>query len=101
MGSNAMLSSPGMTFAQFIGSGSTGIMGIINVVIVPVIFALSLLVFIWGVLKYFFINNGGDEGKVAEGRMFAMWGILGMVILFSVWGFVNLLLSTLGIMPAK
>ena len=90
-----------MTFAQFIGSGSTGIIGAINTVVVPVIFALAFLVFIYGIVKYFFINNGGDEGKIAEGRQFAMWGILGMVLLFSVWGFVNLLLSTLGNAPRE
>lgn len=88
-----------MTFAQYVGSGSTGIIGIINIVIVPTIFALSFLVFIWGVVNYFFLA-GGDEGKRSEGRMFALWGILGIVVLFSVWGFVNLLLSTLGIAPA-
>ena len=88
-----------MTFAQFVGSGSEGIIGVINTVVVPLIGSLIFLVFIWGVVKYFFINNGGDEGKIAEGRQFAMWGILGMVLLFSVWGFVNLLLSTLGIAP--
>ena len=88
-----------MTFAQFVGSGSTGIIGIINTVIVPVIFALAFLVFVWGIMNYFFIN-GGDEGKRAEGRQFALWGILGMAVLFAVWGFVSLLLSTLGITPA-
>lgn len=85
----------GTTFAQFV----TGIIGIINIVIVPIIFALAFLAFIWGVVKYFFINNGGDEGKIAEGRKFVMWGIIGMVVIFSVWGLVNILLSTLGIMP--
>ncbi|MDO8593342.1 MAG: hypothetical protein Q7R59_00340 [bacterium] len=89
-----------MTFAQFVGSGSTGIIGIINIVIVPVIFALAFLVFIWGIMNYFFLN-GGDEAKRSEGRQFALWGILGMVVLFAVWGFINLLLSTLGIMPPR
>ena len=88
-----------MTFAQFIGSGSTGVIGLINTVIVPVIFALSFLVFVWGVVNYFFIS-GGEEGKREEGRKFAMWGILGIVVLFSVWGLVSLLLSTLGIAPS-
>ena len=87
-----------MTFAQFIGSGSTGIIGIINTVIVPLIFALAFLVFVWGVLKYF-IFSAGDEGKRSEGRQFVLWGILGMVVLLSVWGFVNVILSTLGIAP--
>ena len=87
-----------MTFADYVGSGTTGIIGIVNTIIVPIIFALVFLVFIWGVLNYF-IFNGADEGKRAEGRQFALWGILGMVIFFSVWGLVNLLLSTLGIAP--
>ncbi len=87
-----------MTFKQFIGTGDTGIIGIINTVIVPVIFALAFLVFIWGVFK--FVANAGDETKRAEGRQFILWGLLGIVVLFSVWGFVNLLLSTLGIMPS-
>lgn len=92
------MSGGGTTFAQYIGSGNTGIIGIINNVIVPVIFALTFLVFIWGIMNYFFLN-GGDEVKRSEGRQFALWGILGMAVLFSVWGFVSLLLSTLGIAP--
>ncbi|OGG78018.1 hypothetical protein A3A36_00930 [Candidatus Kaiserbacteria bacterium RIFCSPLOWO2_01_FULL_52_12b] len=87
-----------MTFKQFIGEGSTGIIGVLNTVVVPVIFALAFLVFIWGLLKYFFLN-GGDEAKHSLGRQFVLWGILGMVVLFTVWGFVNILLSTLGIAP--
>ena len=88
-----------MTFKQFIGNGDTGIIGIINTVIVPVIFALAFLVFIWGVFQ--FVVNAGDETKRTEGRKFILWGLLGIVVLFSVWGFVNLLLSTLGIMPPR
>ena len=87
-----------MTFAQYVGSGNTGIIGLLNTVVVPVIFALAFLAFVWGVLKYY-LFNGDDEAKRAEGRAFVLWGLLGMVLLFSVWGFVNLLLSTLGIAP--
>lgn len=89
-----------MTFAQFVGSGTTGIIGVINTVVVPLIGAFIFVVFIWGVVKYFFINNEGDTKKLEEGRNFIFWGILGMVMFFSVWGFVNLLLSTLGIAPS-
>lgn len=85
-----------MTFAQFVAD----IIGVINTVVVPLIGALIFLVFIWGVVKYFFLNNEGDSAKLKEGREFIFWGILGMVVFFSVWGFVNLLLSTLNIAPA-
>lgn len=87
-----------MTFAQFIGNGSTGVVGAINTVIIPLIFALIFAFFVWGIVKYFFIS-GGDETKRAEGRQFALWGVLAMAVLFSVWGLVNMLLSTLGIAP--
>ncbi len=40
-----------------------------------------------------------DETKRAEGRQFVLWGILGLVVLFSVWALVNILLSTFGIAP--
>ena len=66
-----------MTFKQFIGNGDTGIIGIINTVIVPVIFALAFLVFIWGVFQ--FVVNAGDETKRTEGRKFILWGLLGIV----------------------
>lgn len=87
-----------MTFAQFVGTGSSGVVGLFNIVVVPVIFSFTFAVFIWGVIKYFFLHSG-EETKRAEGREFVLWGLVGMLILFSVWGFVNLLLSTLGIAP--
>ena len=91
--------SGGTSFKDYVGNGSTGIIGLLNTVVVPVIFALAFAAFVWGVVSYFFLN-AGDEKKREEGRTFVLWGILGMVVLFSVWGFVNLLLSTLGIAPA-
>lgn len=84
-----------MTFAQFVGNGSSGIIGLLNVVVVPVIFAIVFATFVWGVLNYFFLH-GGNETKRQEGRQFILWSILGMVLLFSLWGVLNILLSTLG-----
>ncbi len=83
-----------MSFREFIGSGESGIIGAINTIAVPTILALAFAVFVWGVVSHFFLN-GDDEGKRGEGRQFIFWGILGMMMLFSVWGFVNLLLDTL------
>ena len=88
-----------MTFAQYIGGGTTGVIGLLNVVVAPIISALAFATFIWGMVNYFFLH-GGDETKREEGRKFALWGLIGLVVLFSVWGFVNILLSTLGIAPS-
>lgn len=84
-----------MTFKQYVD----GIINLLTAVVVPTIFALAFLVFVWGVVNYFFFSSGDDK-KRAEGRAFVLWGILGMVVLFSVWGLVNIVLSTLGIAPA-
>ncbi|MDE1925385.1 MAG: hypothetical protein KGH79_04405 [Patescibacteria group bacterium] len=88
----------GVTFASFVGSGTTGIIGVLSTIVVPVIFTLAFIVFIWGVVKYFFLH-GGEETQREEGRKFILWGIIGMVILFAVWTIVGILLSTLGIAP--
>lgn len=83
-----------MKFSQYVD----GIINLLNTVVVPVIFSLAFAAFIWGMVNYFFIH-GGDEAKRSEGRQFLLWSIIGMAVLFSVWGFVNLLLSTLGVAP--
>jgi len=89
-----------MTFAQFVGDKTTGVIGILNIAVIPTIFAFAFFAFVWGVIQYFFLN-AGNETKRAEGRQFIFWGILGMVVLLSVWGFLSLLLSTLGIAPSS
>lgn len=78
----------------------TGIMGALSNIIAPIIFALALAAFVWGVVNYFFIH-GGEEGKRAEGRQFMLWGVIGLTVLFTFWGLVVLLLSTLGLSPAR
>lgn len=88
-----------MTFKDFIGSGSSGVVGVLSTVIAPVIFAFAFAAFVWGVANFFFFH-GGEEKAREEGKQFIFWGIIGMVVMFSVWGFVNILLSTLGIAPS-
>ncbi|MDD3531003.1 MAG: hypothetical protein PHV99_00155 [Candidatus Pacebacteria bacterium] len=87
-----------MTFAQYIGSGTTGIVGVLNSVVAPIIFAFAFLAFIWGVVNYFFLH-GDNETSRKEGRQFILWGIIGMVVFISIFGFVNILLSALGLTP--
>lgn len=80
-----------MTFKDFVD----GLINLGNVVVIPVIFTLAFLVFVWGLFKYF-IWGAENEEERSNGRRFLFWGALGMAILFSVWGLVNVLLSTLG-----
>ena len=87
-----------MTFAEFVGSGSTGVVGILNVFVVPMLLTLSFLAFIWGAVNYFFIHGSEDKSR-EEGRQFMLWGLLGLVSILALWSFVRIVLSTLGISP--
>lgn len=68
----------------------------INGTLIPLIFALAFLVFLWGVAQYF-IFGAGDEGKRETGRTFMLYGIIGFVVMVSVWGIVNIFSSGLGL----
>ena len=71
-----------------------------NDVLVPLLFVVAFLVFIWGVFQYF-ILGGDDEGKRETGKGFMVYGIVGFVVMVSVWGIVNLFSSGLGLKDAN
>ena len=62
--------------------------------LVPIIFAVAFIVFIWGMFRYF-IAGGADEEKRKQGRDLAIWGIVAMAIMFSVWGLVKIVTNTI------
>jgi Type IV secretion system pilin len=68
------------------------IVPIADAVIIPFLYAIAFLTFLWGIFTYFFNDN---EEKRKDGRQFALWGIIGFFVLFSVWGLVRLLMSLL------
>ena len=68
---------------------------ILNYYLVPLIFGLAFLMFLWGVYRYF-IAGGGNAEKVQEGQKFVLWSVIGFVLMFTIWGIINLLINTLG-----
>lgn len=66
----------------------------VNASIIPLFYTLAFLLFIIGMVRFFFL--GGEEGR-EKGRQFMLWGIIGFVVMFSVWGIVRLLLTTFGV----
>jgi len=78
-----------MTFAEFVNA----VVGFFNYYVVPVIFAIAFLSFLWGIMSAF-IYHGENPSNQEAGRTFLLWGLLGMVVMFSVWGLVNMVLRT-------
>ncbi|KKS99987.1 MAG: hypothetical protein UW07_C0008G0019 [Candidatus Nomurabacteria bacterium GW2011_GWF2_43_8] len=69
---------------------------IINDSIIPLIFAVALVAFVWGVVQFFFLNVN-EEAKRAQGKQFMIWGIIALAVMLSVWGLVGILGNTFGI----
>jgi hypothetical protein len=68
---------------------------ILNLSVVPLIFSLALVYFIYGVMQY--VLNDADESKKAKGKQFMVWGIVALTVMVTVWGLVNLLGNTFGV----
>ncbi len=66
---------------------------IINPAII-LIFAVAMVVFLWGLISY--IRGAGDPKARESGRSRIIWGIIGFAIMFSVFGIMQLVSNTVG-----
>jgi len=84
----ALYALPFIALAQFgrVNDFIGAIIVFINNTLVPLVFAIAFLVFIWGVFRYFIFDTESDREK---GKSLMLYGILGFVIMVSVWGLVN------------
>ena len=62
-------------------------------VLIPIVFALAILYFFWGLASY--ILSADHDKEVAKKRM--LWGVIAIFVMASVWGLVAFLRSNLGI----
>jgi len=89
--SNPAGSNSGITFDKLLQN-------INNQIVTPLIyllFALALVYFFWGVMV--FIRNADAADKRAEGFQHMIWGLIGIFIMISAKGIINLILGTFGL----
>ncbi len=71
------------------------IINTINNIIVPVLFAIAFVVFLWGAFTVFILGaQGGDDVK-ERGKNLMLWGLIGFFVMVSIWGLVNILTGTI------
>ena len=68
---------------------------IMNNYLIPIVFALAVLYFFWGLAQY--ILNAGNEVAQTDGRSKMIWGIVALFVMASIWGLVRFLGTSLGI----
>jgi hypothetical protein len=71
---------------------------IINILI-PIVFALAILYFFWGLAQYI-LAAGSDEDK-GEGRRKMIWGIVALFVMSAVWGLVRFIGTAVGVTPGN
>ncbi len=62
--------------------------------VVPVLIALGVVYFVWGVITY--VISSDEEAKTA-GRNRMIFGIIGLAVIIGLWGLVNVLRGTFGV----
>ena len=57
--------------------------------LIPVLIAVALVVFFWGLIQYIRTHKGGKDIMIA--------GLVGLFIMVSVWGIIRIAQNTLGV----
>ena len=60
--------------------------------VVPFLFALATVAFIWGVIQYYL--NPENEEKRKKGKSFIIGGLIALFVMLSMWGLVGILTGT-------
>ncbi|MGH7141624.1 MAG: hypothetical protein ACREGH_03270 [Minisyncoccia bacterium] len=86
---------PAVALAQLNGIQSllASVDTIVNVLI-PLVMALALLAFFWGLVQALF--SGGEEAK-KKGRPLMIWGIIILFVMVAVWGIIQFIAGNLGV----
>lgn len=91
---------PSVVFAQF--TSTTRLVDRIGDLIedlIPIVIAIALLVFFWGLAK--FIIKAGDETEVKSGRRLMMWGTVALFVIITIWGLIEFIGQELGVTPTQ
>jgi len=104
-----VMAAPALAFAASVG-GRTGVcvrnapirdletfvckIGDILNVVVPILIALGVVYFIWGVITYVIAS---DEEAKQSGRNRIIFGIIGLAVIIGLWGLVRILTGTFGV----
>lgn len=103
-----VLSGLGLAFMPFVASAAvtsgcqsaSGLFQILCVIgqllnyIVPILIALGVVYFVWGVISYVI---GKDEEAKKRGRDIMIYGIIGLAVIIAMWGLVGILTKTFGL----
>ena len=60
--------------------------------VVPLLFAIATVAFIWGVIQFYL--NPDNEEKRKKGKSFIIGGLIALFVMVAMWGLVGILTNT-------
>ena len=61
--------------------------------IILLLFAIALIYFVWGILEYL-VKSKSDPAAIQAGSKHMGWGLFGMFVMVSVFGFLQFIINT-------
>lgn len=98
LGSFSLLSVPTFALAQTVSGQINRVDDVFTIVelfinrATPFLIGLAVFVIIFGVFK--FILNAANEEERKAARSYIFWGVIGVFVMISIWGLVNILYDT-------
>src|SRR3989344_3291597 len=88
---------PVLAFAQNLDNVSRLVDSVSSIVgqVIPIMFALAIIYFFWGLIK--FIRSAGDPNAAAEGKGIMIYGVIAIAIMVSIYGLVAWLQGSFGV----
>ncbi|NOY35354.1 MAG: hypothetical protein GXP44_00245 [bacterium] len=59
--------------------------------LIGLVIAVALMIFIWGVIE--FIAGAANDEKRSKGKQHMVWGVIGLFIMVSVFGIMQILVN--------
>lgn len=102
LGGGLMAVMPLAAFAEV--ADSSRVLGIMDVVtqilsyLLPILIAVAVIYFIWGVIQYLI---SGDEEKKKKATGMITRGLIGLFIIVAFWGIIRFFSDTVGVGPEQ
>jgi len=92
-----LAAAPFMASAAGIDDLINRVKGTITGVVIPFMFVLATLIFIYAIIL--FITKSGDEAEQKKARGLILWSVIGLAAIISLWALVNFLTQYIGTSP--
>lgn len=88
-----------IAYAQDLDKAKSLLGKIEHAIIDPLIllaFVVALIVFFWGIIKFINASGTGDATAMSSGKQNIIWGVVGMTIMISAYGILEIINGTVG-----